>query len=111
MRLRQRDLTPVTFRQPLKTGDSKTYAWAPGGTAAMAAIQPLKSLAAAQVYGKQIETMKQMFYQGKETLGAGIGVCVDVKGDEACDYRIAAEPEGFSIQRCTLEWIPAGKRQ
>lgn len=108
MRLQEKAKRDITLRP--RTGGTDVPIWG-AGTSTRAVIQPLGGAVAAQVYGEKVSRMKLMLYDGTETLVEGMGVCVDVAGDQPCDYFIKIPPEPWSgHQRTTLEWISPGRR-
>ncbi len=108
MRLLEKNKQSITLRP--KTGGTDVPIWG-AGTSTRAVIQPLSGSVAAQIYGEKVSKMKLLLYDGTEHLTEGMGVCVEVAGDQPCDYFIKAPPEGWSgHQRATIEWIPPGRR-
>ena len=107
MRLQEKNKRDMILR--LRAGGADVPIWGPG-TAIRAVIQPASSKILAEMYGERINKMKLLLYDGPETLKEGMGLCVDVAGDQPCDYRIISAEAWSGHQKAILEWIPAGRR-
>ena len=92
--------------------DDRLYRFDDAGAVALRAVfQPLDEKTNAEVYGQTQQAQLLMLYDGDETLQAGMGVCVDVSADAACDYRIAEMPRRYPGHlESILVWIPEDQR-
>lgn len=108
MRLRERDKQPVVLRE--RVGDDDLYKWTGAGVEFRATVYPLTDELSVQQYGEEVNRMRLLLYDRKEPrIAIGMGLCVDVPGDESCDYRVKSV-DGWAHQRAVLERIPKGLR-
>lgn len=59
----------------------------------------------AEMYGERLAYMKNMHYEGTETMQEGDGICVAVGPEELPDYKIVAINDDFIPAQITLERI------
>lgn len=107
MRLQEKNKRDATLRP--KIGGTDVPIWG-AGTTIRAVIQPAQSKLMAEIYGERIKRMKLMLYDGHVAIAEGTGVCVDVLGDQPCDYQVVSAGCWAGHQNITLEWIPEGRR-
>ncbi len=59
----------------------------------------------AEMYGERLAYMKNMEYEGAETITEGDGICVNVPGDEDPDYKVTSKNADHSPIIFLLERI------
>ncbi len=59
----------------------------------------------AEMYGERLTYIKNMHYEGTETMQEGDGICVYAGPEEIPDYKIIAINNDFSPAQITLERI------
>lgn len=101
MRLREREKQDVLMR-PFTGLEEDVYTFGEG-VHVRAAVYPINSQLAAQVYGERVSVMRRMLYDGPVRLEVGMGVALD---DGM--YRVIAL-EVWAHQTATLEKIPEGR--
>lgn len=57
----------------------------------------------AEMYGERLAYIKNMEYEGSETMQEGDGICVNVAGDQDPDYKIIFMNTDHSPKRMELE--------
>jgi len=67
-------------------------------------VQPLASQTESAVYGERAKRMLLLLTDADAPLAEGMGLCVDTRPEDGCDYRVAAPPEKWRThQRAVLE--------
>jgi hypothetical protein len=66
--------------------------------------------AEARVYGESLNHMRAMFYDGREPIQEGDGICVFVGASEWPDFRVHAVQD-WPIPRYDLKLIPPEQRE
>lgn len=107
MRLMENRKRPVTLRP--KIGGTDIPVWGVG-TVIRSIIQPVSSKVLAEMYGERITKMKLLLYDGATIITEGMGVCVELPGDQPCDYKVICTEQWAGHQRAIIEWIPANRR-
>lgn len=59
----------------------------------------------AEMYGERLAYMKNMHYEGTESMQEGDGICVDAGPEDTPDYKIVAINDDFIPAQITLERI------
>lgn len=70
-----------------------------------AAIWSASGKMQAEMYGERLNYIKNMQYEGAETMREGDGICVDVGPDDTPDYKIIVINNDFIPAQITLERI------
>jgi hypothetical protein len=114
MRLSDRDKRTAHIRRASYEADNAyhepTTRW--GAPAAIrAAVRPAAAGLDAQVYGTDTATMRMMHYSGPADIAPKDGVCLDVPGDAAPDWRVEAVETFRGFRRVTLRFVPESKRE
>lgn len=70
-----------------------------------AAIWAASGKMQAEMYGEKLNYIKNMQYEGVETMQEGDGICVNAGAEDPPDYKIVAINDDFIPAQITLERI------
>lgn len=70
-----------------------------------AAIWAASGKMQAEMYGERLNYIKNMQYEGVETMQEGDGICVNAGAEDSPDYKIVAINDDFIPAQITLERI------
>lgn len=106
MRLMERDKRTLFLRARRTNIDNPyhepVHAWGEP-VAVRACVQPLSGGLEATLYGQRVTAMRAMLYDGVAAIREGDGVCVDVPGDTAPDYRVVSVQAWRGHRRVHIE--------
>ena len=106
MRLIERDKRTLFLRRRGTTTDAygePVPEWGEPVTI-RAVCQPAAGALDAQIYGKRVQAMYTLFFDGLEAVRAGDGLCIHVTASAHPDYRVTAV-QGWDHQRVDAELI------
>lgn len=107
IRIRKALMKPYSLRrrQPGKDKEGGSIVDYGAAIPIEAAIWTAGGKVQAEMYGERLAYMKNMHYDGTETMREGDGICVYVCPEDPPDYRIAAINNDFIPAQITLERI------
>lgn len=90
-------------RIPKRTSEGSSYTDYADGIEIKARIWPAGGRIQAEMYGERLTYIKNMEYDGQESMQEGDGVCVFVGADEAPDYKIISIKPEYNPKLMELE--------
>lgn len=107
IRIRRDLLKPYHLRrrQPGKDKEGGSIADYAEAVPIEAAIWAAGGKIQAEMYGERLAYMKNMHYEGNETMQEGDGICVNVGPEDPPDYKVVAINDDFIPTQITLERI------
>ena len=90
-------------RIPKRTSEGSSYTDYDAAVEIKATIWPAGGRIQAEMYGERLSYMKNMEYDGAETMQEGDGICVFVGADEEPDYKIVSIKSEYNPKVIELE--------
>lgn len=106
MTLAQKHLRRIALKRPGEAGEGYREEY----EIALASVQPLSGVTAAQMYGERLQEVRLLLAQPETGLEVGMGVCVDAQPEDWPDWRVVYAARWPRHSLAHIRFIPPWER-